>query len=128
MCRSYSPKKKDLIHPINILEKEKDKNRIWREYVNYELRNKYRKIFKLIDLTIFLKIPSFNHVYKWRLLQEKKLKVTSRGKKIMNESQIKSFIMFYERLTKHMLKNFYKKANFIINIDNKHKLKSMKII
>ena len=95
---------------------------------NYELRNKYRKIFKLIDLTIFLKIPSFNHVYKWRLLQEKKLKVTSRGKKIMNESQIKSFIMFYERLTKHMLKNFYKKANFIINIDNKHKLKSMKII
>ena len=128
-CVGATPKKKkDLIHPINILEKEKDKNRIWREYVNYELRNKYRKIFKLIDLTIFLKIPSFNHVYKWRLLQEKKLKVTSRGKKIMNESQIKSFIMFYERLTKHMLKNFYKKANFIINIDNKHKLKSMKII
>ena len=44
----------------------------------------------------------------------------------MNSNQIKNFIMFYERLTKHMLKNFDKKANFIIKIDDKHKLKSIK--
>ena len=31
---------------------------------------------------IFLKIPSFEYVYKWRLLQEKKLKFTSKGKKL----------------------------------------------
>ena len=62
------------------------------------------------------------------IVQEKKLRIFSKGKKTMSSDQIKNFIMFYERLTKHMLKNFYKKANFIINIDNKHKLKSMKII
>ena len=119
-------KKKDLILPLNKLEKIKDKKRIWRSRVNKELEKKYKKIFKLIDKTIFLKVPSFEYVYKWRLLQEKKLKAISKGKKTMSEIQIKSFIMFYERLTKHMLKNFGKIANVIIKIDKKHKLKSIK--
>ena len=59
-------------------------------------------------------------------LQEKKLKKISRGKKIMNNSKIKNFVMFYERLTKHMLKNFDKKAQIIINLDKKHRLNSIK--
>ena len=75
---------------------------------------------------IFLKIPSFEYVYKWRLLQEKKLKVTSKGKKTMSNKQVKNFIMFYERVTKHMLKNFSKKAKLVINIDSSHRLKSIK--
>ena len=37
----------------------------------------------------------------------------------MSEFQIKNFIMFYERLTKHMLKNLSKKSDFVINIDKK---------
>ena len=119
-------KKSDLLVPINTLEKEKDKKRIWRNRVNKELKGNYKKIFKLIDKTIFLKVPSFRYVYQWRLLQEKKLRITSKGKKIMTENQIKNFIMFYERLTKHMLKNLSKKVNFLIKIDNKHRLKSMK--
>ena len=40
--------------------------------------------------------------------------------------QIKNFIMFYERLTKHMLKTLSSKANSVIRIDNKHRLKSIK--
>ena len=121
-----SQSNKDLIKPINVLEKEKDKKRTWRNYVNKELKTRYKKIFKLIDLMIFLKIPGFEYVYKWRLLQEKKLKVTSRGKKTMSNKQVKNFIMFYERVTKHMLKNFSKKAKFVINIDSSHRLKSIK--
>ena len=34
----------------------------------------------------------------------KKLKILSKGNKIMNKDQIKRFIMFYERITKSMLK------------------------
>ena len=101
------------------------KKKIWRKRVNQELKNDYKKIFKLIDLSIFLKVPSYKYVYKWRLLQEKKLRITSKGKKTMNDDQIKNFIMFYERLTKHMLKNF-NKPGFVINIDKKHKLKKIK--
>ena len=127
-CVGASPQKnKDLIVPINILEKEKDKKGIWRNLVNKELKTRYKKIFKLIDLMIFLKIPSFKYVYKWRLLQEKKLRITSKGKKTMSNKQVKNFIMFYERITRYMLKNFSKKAKFIINIDNSHRLKSLKL-
>ncbi len=126
-CVGATPQKnKDLKFPINILEKEKDKDKIWRNRVNKELKTKYKNIFQLIDKYIFLKVPSFKYVYKWRSLQEKKLILTAKGKKTMSKSQIKNFIMFYERLTKHMLKNFSKKSEFIINIDNKHRLKSIK--
>ncbi len=45
----------------------------------------------------------------------------------MNRAQIKNFIMYYERLTKHMIKNFKKEANCVIQIDKKHKLKSIKL-
>ena len=123
---AYPQKKKDLIEPINVLEKEKDKKRTWRNFINKELKTRYKKIFKLIDLMIFLKIPSFEYVYKWRLLQEKKLRVTSKGKKTMTNEQVENFIMYYERITKHMLKNFSKRAKFVINIDSSHRLKSLK--
>ena len=126
-CVGVTPqKKKDLIVPINKLEKEKDKKRIWRSRVNKELISKYQKIFSLIDKLIFLKVPSFKYVFKWRLLQEKKLRIASKGKKTMTKKEIKNFIMFYERLTKHMLKNLYRKSDTIINIDKKHRLKTIK--
>jgi D-glycerate 3-kinase len=116
----------DLIKPINNLEKLEDKNMIWRKKVNNELKNDYKKIFNLIDDLIFLKVPSFKHVYKWRLLQEKKLRRTSKGKKIMNIKEIKKFIMFYERITKNMIKTLSTRAKILINIDAKHRLKTIK--
>ena len=126
-CVGVTPqKKKDLIVPINKLEKEKDKKRIWRLRVNKELIDKYQKIFNLIDKLIFLKVPSFKYVFKWRLLQEKKLRITSKGMKTMSDKEIENFIMFYERLTKHMLKNLYRKSGAVITIDKKHRLKSIK--
>mgnify|MGYP001176343169 FL=1 len=118
--------KKDLINPINKLEKQKDKNKIWRQKVNLELKKNYKKIFNLIDKLIFLKVPSFKYVFRWRLLQEKKLRITGKGKKTMTDKQISNFIMYYERLTKHMLKVLPKSANTVINIDKKHRLKSIK--
>ena len=126
-CVGVAPqRKKDLIFPINKLEKEKDKKKIWRSRVNKELTNKYQKIFSLIDKLIFLKVPNFKYVFKWRLLQEKKLRITSTGKKTMTDKEIENFIMFYERLTKHMLKNLNRKSDAVINIDKKHRLKSIK--
>ena len=126
-CVGATPQKnKDLIIPINTLENEKDKKKIWRKRVNKELKKDYRKIFDLIDTNIFLKVPSFEYVFKWRLLQEKKLKLSSKGKRIMNTKQVKEFIMLYERLTIHMMKTLSKKAQYVIQIDKNNKLKSIK--
>ena len=126
-CVGAKPQKNaDLIKPVNELEKLEDKKLVWRKKVNNELKNDYKKIFNLIDNLIFLKVPSFNHVYKWRLLQEKKLKKSSKGKKIMNSKEIKKFIMFYERITCNMMQTLDSKAKILINIDAKHRLKSIR--
>ena len=126
-CVGVEPqKKKDLLIPINALEKNNDKKNIWRNRVNQELKRDYKKVFKLLDKIIFLRVPSFKHVFKWRLLQEKKLRISSKGKKTMSDNQIKNFIMFYERLTKHMLKDLTLKADTVIKIDKEHRLKSIK--
>ena len=44
----------------------------------------------------------------------------------MTDKQIKNFVMYYERITKHMLKTLPNKANAVISIDDKHRLKSIK--
>ena len=119
-------KEKDLNSPINKLEKYEDNKKIWRQKVNLELKKNYMKIFNLIDKLIFLKIPNFKYVFKWRLLQEKKLRITGKGNKTMNNNEIKNFIMYYERITKYMLKTLPKKADAVISIDESHRLKSIR--
>jgi len=118
--------KKQLLKPINILEKNNDSKLVWRTKVNNELNNNYRKIFSKIDCLVFLKVPNFECVYKWRLLQENKLKLTSKGKKIMSPKQVREFIMYYERITKHMLEDLSKNAYAVLSLDKKHRLSKLK--
>jgi len=119
-------KKKSLKKSINILEKKYDPNLKWRSRVNYELKNEYKKIFNKINLLIFLKVPDFKCVYNWRLLQEKKLQLTSKGKKIMSPTQVRKFIMYYERITKQMLIDLTKKAYAVLYLDTKHRFNKIK--
>ncbi|MDC0426386.1 uridine kinase [Pelagibacteraceae bacterium] len=126
-CVGAMPQKnKDLIKPINTLEKKEDPKIIWRKKVNKELKNEYKKIFDKIDRLIFLKVPNFKCVFKWRLLQEKKLQLTSKGKKIMSAIQIKRFIMYYERITMQMLEDLTNKANVVLYLDKKHRFSKIK--
>lgn len=117
---------KDLLKPINILEKKQDLDLKWRSRVNKELKNEYKKIFSKISMLIFLKVPNFDCVYKWRLLQEKKLKLTSKGKKIMSPLQVREFIMYYERITIQMLKDLSNKAYAVLYLDKHHRLNKIK--
>jgi len=57
--------------PTNHLEKNLDIKLTWRKKVNNELKTNYKKIFKFIDYKIFIKVPSFRYVFKWRKLQKK---------------------------------------------------------
>ena len=118
--------KKQLLKPINILEKNNDSKLVWRTKVNKELNSNYRKIFSKIDCLIFLKVPNFECVYKWRLLQENKLKLTSKGKKIMSPKQVREFIMYYERITRQMLEDLSKNAYAVLSLDKKHRLSKLK--
>jgi len=117
---------KNLLKPINILEKKHDLNLKWRLRVNIELKNTYKKIFSKINTLIFLKVPSFDCVYEWRLLQEKKLKLTSKGKKTMSPLQVREFIMYYERITMHMLNDLQNKAHVVLYLDKQHRFNKIK--
>ena len=80
----------------------------------------------MIDHLIFMKIPNFKVVFKWRLLQEKKLKKNSHSnKKIMSYNEIKRFIMFYERITLQMMKDLSKSASVVMLLKKNHGIKKV---
>ena len=126
-CVGAKPQKGFLLKkPVNILEKYEDINCVWRKYANEKLKKDYKKIFSMIDHFIFMKIPNFNMVFKWRHLQEEKLRKKSRFKKrIMSIAEIKRFIMFYERITLQMLKDLVKSASVVIILNTKHEIKRL---
>ena len=126
-CVGAKPQSNSLIKkPINILEKYEDKNLIWRKYVNKKLKREYKKLFAMIDYYIFMKIPNFNMVFKWRLLQENKLRKKSRfKKKIMPYNKIKRFIMFYQRITLQMIKDLSKSASIVMLLNENHEIKKV---
>tara|TARA_Y100000590_G_scaffold106080_1_gene120822 strand:- start:1320 stop:2210 length:891 start_codon:yes stop_codon:yes gene_type:complete len=110
----------------NSIERKYDSGLIWRRTVNNSLKNQYKKLFKKIDKLIYLKAPNFNRIFKWRLLQEQKMKLTSKSKKTMSKAQVREFIMFYERITRHMMKSFSKISDLTVFLDNSHRSRRIK--
>jgi Predicted kinase len=115
----------DLKKPLNFIEKKYDTNLKWRKKVNDQLKRNYKNLFNKMDKLVYLKAPSFNHILQWRLHQEQKLKLTSKNKKTMSKSKIREFIMFYERITKQMMKDFSNISDLTIFLDKKHRSKKM---
>ena len=112
--------------PVNFLEKKEDQNLIWRKFVNEKLKKEYKKTFSMIDHYIFMKVPNFKMVFKWRLLQEIKLKKKlNYKKKIMSFDEIKRFIMFYQRITLQMMKDLSKSASVVMLLKKNHEVKKL---
>ena len=113
---------------INSMEKSMDKQLKWRKFVNYNLKTSYKKLFKQLDSLLYLKASSFNQLRKWRLKQEKKLKIQTKNKKnlkIMDKKDVISFMQTYQRITENMFKNVPKYASIIMNLNSSHQIKSV---
>ena len=124
-CIGAKPQSLKLLkRPINYLEKNFDMKLTWRKKINNELKSNYKKIFNFIDHKIFLKVPNFGYVLKWRKLQEKKLRIKFK-KKTMKDDKIKNFVMHYERVTMQMLRDF-SSFDKVVNIDKKHRIRSVR--
>tara|TARA_B100000929_G_scaffold9321_1_gene7846 strand:- start:1335 stop:2225 length:891 start_codon:yes stop_codon:yes gene_type:complete len=119
-------KDSELKNPLNPIEKIHDLNLVWRRTVNYYLKNQYKKLFNKLDKLIYLKAPDFDWVFRWRLHQEEKMKLTLKDKKIMSKSEVRNFIMYYERLTKHMMRDLKNISDLTVYLDTKHRSKKMK--
>jgi len=112
--------------PINSLEKYEDQKLIWRKFVNQKLKNEYKNVFSMLDHCIFMKVPNFKMVLKWRQSQEMKLKKRNlTRKKIMTYQEIKRFVMFYQRITLKMVKDLSKSASVVIFLNKNHQVKKV---
>ncbi len=112
---------------INLMEKTKDQNQIWRKYVNDQLKTKYKKLYSQLNCLIYLKAKNFSLLQKWRLKQERKLWIKSKknsNTKIMTKEDVLSFMQTYQRITQNMFRSMPKYASIIINLNNNHQIKS----
>jgi D-glycerate 3-kinase len=120
---------KELKKSINSLERIYDQSFKWRQYVNYQLKTKYKKLFNQLDCLLFLKAENFSLLRKWRLKQEKKLWLKSKNKKnlkIMNKVEIKNFMDTYQRITQQMFKDMPKYSSIIMNLNSSHQIKNIR--
>ena len=109
--------------PINELEATEDKNGSWRTFMAKQLEDNYQNIFDQINFLILLEAPSFEQVFNWRNLQEKKLrKRTQKSSDVMSEKQLIRFIQHYERLTRHCLELLPREADVIYVLNKKHRI------
>ena len=120
-----SEKNDTLKKTINSMEKSKDQKKIWRKYVNHQLKSKYKKLYSQLNCLIYLKAKNFGLLQKWRLKQERKLWFKSKVKsKIMGRKDILIFMQTYQRITQNMFRHMPKYASVIFNLNSKHQVKS----
>jgi len=118
----------ELIQPVNQLEAIEDTKLVWRTYVNKQLAEKYTQLFSCIDYLIMLEVPDMDSVYKWRAQQEKKLKnKLNTAKQTMSESEIRQFIMYFERITKACLNEMPERADVLLKVNKAHQIVSVKL-
>ena len=118
---------KTLKKPINSMEKINDKKLVWRKYVNLQLRNKYKELYSQLNSMVYLKAKNFNMLQKWRLKQERKLRLKTKkvsSHKIMSKKNVINFMQTYQRITENMFKNTPKYASIVINLNSNHQIKS----
>ena len=120
-----SEKNLTLKKTINSMEKIKDQKQVWRNYVNHQLKSKYKNLYSQLNCLIFLKAKNFSLLQKWRLKQERKLGVKSKVKsKIMSKADVLNFMQTYQRITQNMFINMPKYASVIFNLNSNHQIQS----
>ena len=122
-----SEKNNTLKKTINSMEKSKDQKKIWRKYVNYQLKSGYKKLYSQLNCLIYLKAQNFGLLQKWRLKQERKLWLNSKRKsnlKIMSKEDVLSFMQTYQRITQNMFRYMPQYASIILNLNTNHQIKS----
>jgi len=121
-CVGARPQSDECLNsPVNSLEAIDDPDGVWCTFVNEKLNGDYVKLFERLDVLIMLRVPSFDNVFAWRELQERK----QRADTGISANELRHFIMHFERLTRHMLEHMPEYADTVIDIDESHRMVAM---
>lgn len=127
---NHAPVEQDcaLEQPINALERDEDSDGRWRSYANEQLSQYHADLFDQADLLVYLQVPSFEKVFEWRGLQEKKLLQSSGDAKgVMDQAQLERFIQHYERITRSCLEQLPKQADIVLKLNDDHAIEAVDI-
>lgn len=113
----------ELTEPVNELERSEDAQGIWRAYVNQQLAGPYAQWFGMLDGLLFLQIPGWEQVGKWRAQQERETTAQNGGRSVLSDPvALDRFLQHYQRLTQHALRVMPARADVAIRLDREHEL------
>lgn len=126
-CVGAPPIRNILNLPINQLEQEMDADGLWRKTINQFLTQDYKTLFSKIDLMVWMQAPHYNVIYGWRNKQERMLEnhlhdihgvlLDTIDLKVMTEKELKHFMQYYERLTRHLLAVMPSQADVLFKLN-----------
>jgi D-glycerate 3-kinase len=114
----------ELTEPVNELERTRDASGAWRQFVNHELGSRYQALFGLLDALVFMAVPDFDCVRKWRTDQEHKLIAAGNTGHGMNDAQVAEFVQYFERITLQDMAVLPQRADVVLRIGPDHQLVS----
>ena len=107
-----------LDEPVNALERDDDADMLWRRTANDRLAGDYQELFDCLDLLVLLAAPGFHVVADWRRQQERELCART-GRRGMTDRDIDRFILFYERISRHILRTMPDYADLTLYLDER---------
>lgn len=112
----------ELIEPVNALERDEDRDGIWRSYCNRALAQDYPPLWARLDRLLFLQPPGFEHVPEWRWQQERSLQAASPRRVGMDRAGVERFVRLFERVSRQALARLPEIADWTVALDARRRV------
>lgn len=113
-----------LARPVNRLERDEDRDAVWRNWVNAQLTEHYVPLWQRLDRLIMLQAPAYAIVARWRDEQERALRQRNAPRALSPEA-LRRFLMHYERLSRQALKALPSRADLRIVLDEDRRVRRL---
>jgi D-glycerate 3-kinase len=110
---------------VNTLERDDDRARIWRTWVNAQLAGRYATTWRRLERLVLLQAPGHAVVASWRDEQERTLR--RRGaRRAMDHATLHRFLMHTERLGRHALRVLPARADLRLLLDARRNVRAIR--
>ncbi len=113
-----------LAKPVNRLERDEDRDAVWRNWVNAQLTRHYVPLWRRLDRLVMLQAPAYAIVARWRDEQERALRRRN-APRALSAAALRRFLMHYERLSRQALKTLPSRADLRIVLDEDRRVRCL---
>lgn len=117
-CLNVPPQSaRQLARPLNPLERDEDREGIWRGYCNDALARDYPPLWRRLPHLLWLRGPGFEVVPAWRWQQEQTLQAANPDRQAMTRAQVLRFVQLFERVSRQGLRSWPRITDNIWRLD-----------